>query len=73
MTVVFSDPNKNWLSNEIQFPRLIAEIEAAGIFTPENIELLSESMDLSQSQIIEIVDRAQSQWDAIKQATAVST
>lgn len=56
--------NEKWLNNGIQYPRLLAEIMA----TQDNLnfDLLSESMDLSKDEIVEIFDRAQNDWDAIK-------
>lgn len=68
---VSSDPDDNWKNDSIQFPRLIAEMEAAGFFTQQHelLSLLCQSMDLDLHQIHEIVDRAQQQWDAIKQQT----
>jgi hypothetical protein len=55
-----------WADNSIQFPRLIAELEAAGAFTPEVLTELRELMDLDTHDIMELVDRAQAQWDHIK-------
>ena len=57
--------NPKWKDNSIQFPRLIAELEAAGAFTPEVTEQLCESMDLTVDEISELVDRAQYTWDNI--------
>lgn len=61
--------NPKWLDNSIQFPRLIAELEIVGAFTDEVIRDLRQSMDLSGNEIFEIIDRAQSEWDKIKQNT----
>ncbi len=64
---ISKDPNVNWNNNQIQFPRLIAEIESMGGFNNE--ELIKELMvttDLTREQIFEIVDRAQKTWDDIK-------
>lgn len=55
----------NWINNSIQFPRLIAEIERNGGFTPKLMENLKAAMDLEQDEIIEIIDRACSEWDKI--------
>lgn len=56
----------NWLNNGIQFPRLIAELEMAGAFTPEVVQTLCESMDLVEADVMELVERAQVSWDHIK-------
>ena len=55
-----------WNNNAIQFPRLIAELEAAGAFTDEVYKTLSESMGLEYARISELVDRAQFQWENAK-------
>lgn len=57
-------PN-NWKNNQIQFPRFIAELEAAGGITPEIAQAMCESMDLTPAELYEIVDRAQAEWDKI--------
>lgn len=62
-----TDGNANWRRNDIQFPRLIAELNAAGVFHDTGLmEVLSESMDLKEADIMELVDRAESAWDEIK-------
>ena len=58
--------NKNWSDNTIQFPRLIAEAEAAGAFTPKVAEDMCNSMDLTMDELSEIVGRAQDEWEKIK-------
>lgn len=59
------DPVNLWLDNSIQFPRFIAEAEAAGVFTPENINDMIASMDITSDEWSEIVDRAQLVWQRI--------
>jgi hypothetical protein len=66
---VSKNPNKNWENNAIQFPRLIAELEALGVFSLGVIKGLSEEMDLTVNEICNLIDRAQSEWDAIKKQT----
>jgi hypothetical protein len=58
--------NAKWANNELQFARLIAEIEAAGGFTEQLVQDLCTSMDLEKNQITELIDRAQSHWDEAK-------
>lgn len=60
--------NANWQHNAIQFPRLIAELEAQGAFTQEAMEFLAESMDLTYEEIFELIDRACAEWDRAKAA-----
>ena len=59
--------DKNWLDNEIQFPRLIAELEAAGAFTNEVLRDVADSMDLRTEDVCSLIDRAQKEWDKIKE------
>jgi hypothetical protein len=56
----------NWDNNDIQFPRLIAELQMAGAFTPEVMEALQDSMDLELADIDELMTRADVLWDQIK-------
>lgn len=58
--------NKNWKNNKIQFPRLIAELEAIGAFNEETLHNLADSMDLTPDEVCELIDRAQNEWDKIK-------
>jgi hypothetical protein len=61
---------QNWENDSIQFPRLIAELEAAGGLQYDKLlGELSESMDLTVNEISEIVDRAQKAWETIKEKT----
>jgi hypothetical protein len=54
-----------WDRDDVQFPRLLAEIKAVGL-TAEQLEGLRKSMDLSSEQVVEILDRAEETWDALK-------
>lgn len=67
--VVSDDPETNWKNDAIQFPRLIAEMEALGLLAGAQLTPIIESMDLTRAQLGEIVDRAQKTWDAIKAQT----
>jgi len=49
--------NAKWANNELQFARLIAEIEAAGGFTEQLVQDLCTSMDLEKNQVTELIDR----------------
>ncbi len=61
-----SNINPKWDDNSIQFPRLIAEIEAAGGFTEQLVQDLCASMDLEKEDVFELIERAQYKWDDIK-------
>lgn len=56
--------NPNWDDNSIQFPRLLSEICAC----QDNLDLdaISDSMDLKVEDVIELLDRSQSEWEKIK-------
>ena len=61
-----------WEDDKIQFPRLIAEIEAAGGFSGKLLVALLESMDLQDEQdLFDLVERAQNRWDKIKSRTGI--
>lgn len=60
---------ETWTRNDIQFPRLIEEAQAAGAFTAEVIDMMAESMDLTSHEVVELLDRAQAVWDRIKADT----
>ena len=61
------NPNKPnyWDNNFVQFPRLIAEIAAT-----QKLDLLTLAgeMDLSVHHINELFDRANTEWERIKEA-----
>ena len=56
-----------WDNNEIQFARLICELVA----NVENLEfeLVSESMDLEESELQELYDRAHTVFENVKEVT----
>ena len=57
-----------WEDDSIQFPRLIAEALAAGVWdnTSDDFRLMCASMDLEVSEVFELISRAQKKWDHIK-------
>lgn len=63
---LLSGPYAEWDNNEIQFPRLIAEMQMAGAFSEDVIMELCESMDLEPEEVQELVNRACDAWDEIK-------
>jgi hypothetical protein len=63
-----SDPNPaRWNEDGIQFARLLAEIRAVGL-TKEQYEALSESMDLARNEIDEVLERAETEFQKIKES-----
>lgn len=56
-----------WSNNAIQFPRLLAELEAAGAFTSGVMADLRDSMDLSTEDINGLMERANRSWERSKE------
>lgn len=57
-----------WNKDNIQFPRLIAELDNIDVFcNMEVMEQLSNNMDLSKKDILDLVDRAINNFDKIKE------
>lgn len=54
-----------WKNDKIQFARLLAEIRAAGL-DDETWQVVAESMDLTEGEIREILERAEAYWDSVK-------
>jgi hypothetical protein len=55
-----------WERDDIQFPRLLAEIKAVGL-TGKQMDELRASMDLDSNQIHELLDRAEETFEATKE------
>lgn len=64
-TIDVSDKKTSWERNDLQFPRLLAEIRAAGL-TNEQYRQLAESMDLEEGAIDLLLERAETEWERIK-------
>lgn len=52
-----------WTRDDLQFPRLLAEIAATQKL---DLEALGEAMDLEEDAIDELFERAQQAWQATK-------
>jgi hypothetical protein len=57
-----------WIIDSIQFPRLLAELRAIGL-TEAQYRELAVSMDLSQEDIDQLLERAETSWNRIKNRT----
>lgn len=71
--LVETDTRTPWERNEIQFPRLLAEIDAVGFEGVEGEhvrESVLESMGLTGEQLDELFERAQEEWERIKSEIA---
>lgn len=66
---VSKNPDKNWNNDNIQFARLIAELEASGAFTTSVLRRVTSAMDLETYQVCALIERAQLQWEEIKRNT----
>ena len=66
---VSQDPDINWQNNSIQFPRLIAELQANGAIDGTVLLNVADSMDLNPREVDELISRAAEVWDDIKYRT----
>ena len=67
--VIFEEEKEDsrlWNDNSIQFPRLISEIFASVALSDQDVKQLKDSMDISHSELFELFERAQSEFDNIK-------
>ena len=55
-----------WERDDVQFPRLLAEIKMVGL-TAEQLQGLKVSMDLETTDICEVLDRAEETFEAMKE------
>jgi hypothetical protein len=55
-----------WKNNNIQFPRLLAEIAGIVSISKKDMKALCESMDLTKEEINELFDRAVDTFEKIK-------
>lgn len=69
MIEVNSDPNRNWDNDDIQFPRLLAEMYATVNFNSAQKARICASMDLEWEQVVEVMERADLVWTKIKDMT----
>lgn len=54
-----------WNRNDIQFARLLAEINAAGLTKAQERDLC-ESMDISKAELRELLERAEYAFERLK-------
>jgi hypothetical protein len=58
-------PLTMWERDNVQFPRLLAEINATGLTTGQ-YRMLEDSMELTTAEIDELLERAEDRWTRIK-------
>lgn len=54
-----------WHNDNIQFPRLLSEIFAVGL-SKDQIQLISDSMDITPRRLNSLLRRADLAWEKIK-------
>jgi len=67
-----SNDSTLWQRNDIQYPRLIAEILASGALEEKFRTAICDSMDLQPNALQDLLTRAQQDWTIVKQ-TVLST
>jgi hypothetical protein len=65
---VSTDAEENWKNDAIQFPRLLAELRAVGLYPAQYQELI-DAMSLSEGEIDALLERAEAAWQRIKERT----
>jgi hypothetical protein len=55
--------DKLWENDTVQFARLINELDLLGTFSDERLTELANATDLSQPEILELVERAKNVYD----------
>lgn len=65
------EENHLWLDDSIQFPRLLAEIWANGIPLAQ-LNTICESMSITNDQLYELFDRADTEWERQKEITRLA-
>ncbi len=66
MVQMLTTNKDKWNDNLIQFARLICEISANVDICEEDWENLTDSMDLSTVEVVELFDRAHDVWEEAK-------
>lgn len=75
---ISKDSQKNWENNDIQFPRVLAELGALGVLddtihTDQGFltirQALASEMDVTENELNEVLDRAEAVWQSIKEKT----
>lgn len=57
--------NERWKNDDIQFPRLLCEIAAAGL-SAEQSRTICDSMDVTPDELFELFERAENRFENIK-------
>ncbi len=52
-----------WENDKVQFARLINELDLLGIFTISTLTDVANETDLSQAEILDLIDRAKNVYD----------
>ena len=54
-----------WAADSLQFPRLLAEIQAVGL-TEKQIKAIALSMDLTREHVMQLFSRGEAKFEVIK-------
>lgn len=65
-TVISKAKGAPWYDDSIQFPRLIAELQACVAIDASRMEAIADSMGVDVRRVEELFDRAVAEWDRIK-------
>lgn len=65
-TATLTVVNEKWKDDSVQFPRLIAEINANVNITGDDWDDLCDSMDLPSFAVHELFERADAAWEKAK-------
>ncbi len=63
--IIHANPKHMWDRDDVQIPRLLAEIAAVGL-TDLQVSMITESTGLSAEEIKDVLNRADETFDAIK-------
>jgi len=61
--------DKKWNDNSIQFPRLIAEVRANVEISDKEWQDMCDSMDITPVELEQLFNRANDEWEMIKEDT----
>jgi hypothetical protein len=56
-----------WDRDDVQFPRLLAEIASTVELTKDQLQAVCESMDLKEEDLSALFDRAELAWNKLKE------
>lgn len=64
IVAALNSPAETWEDDAVQFPRLLAEVNA--VIDIDTICIVAENMDLTTDEVQTLFDRAEKAWEIIK-------